>query len=50
MLVRNISDQEVLETTYRAHGGAIAPMVLDRRNLKDPVQWDPMGPCVQMIH
>ena len=35
MLVRNISDQEVLETTYRAHGGAIAQMVLDQRNLKE---------------
>ena len=35
MLVRNISDKEVLETTYRAHGGAIAQMILDRRNLKE---------------
>ena len=35
MLVRNISDKEVLDTTYRAHGGAIAQMILDRRNLKE---------------
>jgi mannose-6-phosphate isomerase-like protein (cupin superfamily) len=35
MLVRNISDKEVLETTYRAHGGAIAQMILDRRNLTE---------------
>ena len=34
MLV-TISDEEVLETTYRAHGGAIAQMILDRRNLKE---------------
>ena len=35
MLVRNISDKEVLDTTYLAHGGAIAQMILDRRNLKE---------------
>jgi len=35
MLVRNISDKEVLDTTYRAHGGAIAQMILDRRNLQE---------------
>lgn len=35
MLVRNLMDKEVLETTYIAHGGAIAQMVLDRRNLKE---------------
>lgn len=35
MIVRNISDKEVLETTYIAHGGAIAQMILDRRTLKE---------------
>jgi mannose-6-phosphate isomerase-like protein (cupin superfamily) len=35
MIVRNLMDQEVLDTTYIAHGGAIAQMVLDRRVLKE---------------
>ena len=35
MVVRNIKDKEVLETTYLAHGGAIAQMILDRRVLKE---------------
>jgi len=35
MIVRNINDHEVLETTYLAHGGAIAQMILDRRILKE---------------
>jgi len=35
MIVRNLHDKEVLETTYLAHGGAIAQMVLDRRVLKE---------------
>ena len=35
MIVRNLEDKEVLKTTYRAHGGAIAQMVLDRRVLKE---------------
>ena len=35
MLVRNINDREVLDTTYIAHGGAIAQMVLDQRTLKE---------------
>lgn len=35
MIVRNISDKEVMETTYAAHGGAIAQMVLDMRTLKE---------------
>jgi mannose-6-phosphate isomerase-like protein (cupin superfamily) len=35
MIVRNINDREVLETTYIAHGGAIAQMILDRRVLKE---------------
>ena len=35
MIVRNLHDQEVLETTYRAHGGAVAQMVLDRRVLQE---------------
>ena len=34
MIVRNINDKAVLETTYRAHGGAIAQMILDRRTLE----------------
>lgn len=35
MIVRNLNDKEVLETTYIAHGGAIAQMVLDQRTLKE---------------
>lgn len=35
MIVRNINDKEVLETTYLAHGGAIAQMILDRRTLEE---------------
>lgn len=35
MIVRNLKDKEVLETTYRAHGGGIAQMVLDQRTLKE---------------
>ncbi len=35
MIVRNVSDKEVRETTYIAHGGAIAQMILDRRVLKE---------------
>ena len=35
MIVRNLNDKEVLETTYIAHGGAIAQMILDRRILKE---------------
>ena len=35
MIVRNVNDREVLETTYLAHGGAVAQMVLDRRILKE---------------
>jgi len=35
MIVRNIKDKEVLDTTYLAHGGAIAQMILDRRILKE---------------
>lgn len=35
MVVRNVRDKEVLETTYLAHGGAIAQMVLDGRVLKE---------------
>jgi mannose-6-phosphate isomerase-like protein (cupin superfamily) len=35
MIVRNLEDKEVLDTTYLAHGGAIAQMVLDRRVLKE---------------
>ena len=35
MIVRNINDKEVLDTTYIAHGGAIAQMILDRRILQE---------------
>jgi len=35
MIIRNLNDKEVLETTYRAHGGAIAQMILDRRTLEE---------------
>lgn len=35
MIVRNVQDKEVLETTYIAHGGAIAQMILDGRTLKE---------------
>jgi mannose-6-phosphate isomerase-like protein (cupin superfamily) len=35
MIVRNLMDKEVLETTYIAHGGATAQMILDRRVLKE---------------
>jgi mannose-6-phosphate isomerase-like protein (cupin superfamily) len=35
MIVRNMNDQEVLDTTYRAHGGAVAQMILDQRTLKE---------------
>jgi mannose-6-phosphate isomerase-like protein (cupin superfamily) len=35
MIVRNINDKEVLETTYIAHGGAVAQMILDQRILKE---------------
>jgi len=35
MIVRNVNDKEVIETTYKAHGGGIAQMILDRRTLKE---------------
>ncbi|RPI75736.1 MAG: cupin domain-containing protein [Desulfobacteraceae bacterium] len=35
MIVRNINDPEVLETTYLAHNGAIAQMILDQRTLRE---------------
>lgn len=35
MIVRNMIDKEVLDTTYRAHGGAVAQMILDRRLLRE---------------
>jgi mannose-6-phosphate isomerase-like protein (cupin superfamily) len=35
MIVRNLNDKEVLDTTYIAHGGAIAQMILDRRTLQE---------------
>jgi mannose-6-phosphate isomerase-like protein (cupin superfamily) len=35
MIVRNLQDKEVLDTTYIAHRGAVAQMILDRRILKE---------------
>ena len=35
MIIRNINDKEVAETTYHAHGGGIARMILDQRILKE---------------
>jgi mannose-6-phosphate isomerase-like protein (cupin superfamily) len=35
MIVRNLKDKEVLDTTYLAHGGGIAQMILDQRTLKE---------------
>jgi len=35
MIVRNLKDKDVLDTTYLAHGGAVAQMVLDQRTLKE---------------
>ncbi|MDY7039158.1 MAG: cupin domain-containing protein [Thermodesulfobacteriota bacterium] len=35
MIIRNVKDREVMETSYLAHGGAIAQMILDRRTLKE---------------
>ena len=35
MIVRNMKDKEVMDTTYLAHGGAIAQMILDHRILKE---------------
>ncbi len=35
MIIRNLRDKEVLETTYLAHGGATAQMILDSRILKE---------------
>jgi len=35
VIVRNIRDKAVMDTTYLAHGGAIAQMILDQRTLKE---------------
>jgi len=35
MIVRHINDEEVTESRYVAHGGALAEMVLDSRILKE---------------
>ena len=35
VIVRNIQDREVMDTTYIAHGGAVAQMILDSRTLQD---------------
>jgi len=34
MIVKHIKDKEVLETTYLAHGGAVAQMIMDRGILR----------------
>ncbi|MBI4633621.1 MAG: cupin domain-containing protein [Deltaproteobacteria bacterium] len=34
MIVRRIEDPEVVSTTYRAHGGGVARMVMDSRFLQ----------------
>ena len=34
MIVRNIDDDEVNDTTYRAHGGGIAKMILTSREMR----------------
>jgi mannose-6-phosphate isomerase-like protein (cupin superfamily) len=39
MIVRNLRDKAVMETTYLAHGGAIAQMILDQRTAHvDPME------------
>ena len=35
MIVRNLKDKEVMETTFIAHGGAVVQMLSDRRTLKE---------------
>jgi quercetin dioxygenase-like cupin family protein len=35
MIIRNLKDKEVLDTTYIAHGGAVAQMILDQRTLQE---------------
>jgi quercetin dioxygenase-like cupin family protein len=35
VIVRNVNDEEVLQTTYQAHGGAVARMILDSSVLKE---------------
>jgi mannose-6-phosphate isomerase-like protein (cupin superfamily) len=35
MIIRSLTDKEVLETTYIAHRGAIAQMILDQRVLRE---------------
>ena len=34
MILRNLENEEVKETRYRAHGGGVAHMILDRRHLE----------------
>ncbi len=45
MIVRNINDPEVLETTYPAYGGAVAQMILDYRILKEIGFLKEKDPC-----
>jgi mannose-6-phosphate isomerase-like protein (cupin superfamily) len=35
MIVRSFDDPEVVATTYRAHGGGVARMLFDQRQLQD---------------
>lgn len=35
MIVRSLNDKDVLETSYRAHGGGIAQMILDQQILEE---------------
>ncbi|MBU1740807.1 MAG: cupin domain-containing protein [Proteobacteria bacterium] len=35
MIVRNFDHPEAVQTTYQAHGGGVARMILDTRHLRD---------------
>jgi mannose-6-phosphate isomerase-like protein (cupin superfamily) len=35
MIVRSFDHPEAVQTTYRAHGGGVARMILDTRHLRD---------------
>ena len=35
MIVRRFDHPEAVQTTYQAHGGGVARMILDTRHLKD---------------
>jgi hypothetical protein len=34
MIIRNVNDEEVMNSTYIAHGGAVVQMILGRPPLK----------------